>query len=133
MVADPSPFPPNPSSPNDNRWVKSRKGTLVGEDSLGNKYYENMAYQSGRHRWVQYAELDAGWSTYNAASVPSEWHGWLNHIDDRPGLVGAVEPTYGVKFLPANSGEKGMYQPKGSFLNKRGIKNWKRYTPWSPP
>ena len=30
--------------------MKSRKGTLVGEDSLGNKYYENMAYQSGRHR-----------------------------------------------------------------------------------
>ena len=34
-----------------NRQMKSRKGTLVGEDSLGNKYYENMTYQSGRHRW----------------------------------------------------------------------------------
>lgn len=45
------------------------------------------AYQIGRHRWVEYKDLEGGWSTYNAASVPPEWHGWLNHADDKPGLV----------------------------------------------
>ena len=25
------------------------------------------------------------------------------------------------------------YRPKGHFLNERGMRNWKRYTPWSPP
>ena len=46
---------------------------MVGEDSNGNKYYENTGYQSGRHRWVEYADLD----NYNTTSVPREWHGWL--------------------------------------------------------
>ena len=116
------------------RQFKSRKGTLVGEDHLGNKYYENMAYQSGRHRWVEYKDLDGGWSTYNASSIPPEWHGWLNHVDDKPGLTDSKEPIYAVKMIgPANSGEPDMYQPKGSFLNKQGIKNWKRYTAWTPP
>jgi len=32
------------------RQLKTRKGTLMGEDSLGNKYYQNMQYQQGRHR-----------------------------------------------------------------------------------
>lgn len=113
--------------------MTSRKGTLVGEDSLGNKYYENMDYQSGRHRWVVYKDVEQGWSTYNAAAVPAEWHGWLNHVDDKPGLEGATNPIYGVKFVQPYVGDAEMYQPKGSFLNKRGIKNWKRYTPWSPP
>ena len=39
------------------RQLKSRKGKLVGEDEFGNKYFENTAYQSGRHRWVEYANL----------------------------------------------------------------------------
>ena len=52
----------------------------MGEDSNGNKYYENTGYQSGRHRWVEYADLD----NYNATSVPREWHGWLHHVDDEP-------------------------------------------------
>ena len=34
-----------------------RDGVFVGEDEFGNKYFENTAYQSGRHRWVEYADL----------------------------------------------------------------------------
>ena len=108
----------------------------MGEDSNGNKYYENTAYQSGRHRWVEYADLD----NYNASSVPREWHGWLHHVDDAPGLPGREAPNE-VKFLPMASARSlaageitaPTYNPKGSFLNKRGVRNWKRYTPWSPP
>ena len=71
----------------------------MGEDSNGNKYYENTAYQSGRHRWVEYADLD----NYNASSVPREWHGWLHHADDAPGLPDREAP-HEVKFLPMASG-----------------------------
>ena len=46
-----------PSTPRAHRQLKSRKGKLVGEDEFGNKYFENTAYQSGRHRWVEYADL----------------------------------------------------------------------------
>lgn len=119
------------------RQLKSRKGTLVGEDSNGNKYYENTGYQSGRHRWVEYADLD----NYNTTSVPREWHGWLHHVDDEPGLAARPAAPNEVPFLPAvsarskDAGELTAQQhfPKGHFLNKRGIRNWKRYTPWSPP
>ena len=114
------------------RQLKSRKGKLVGEDEFGNKYFENTSYQSGRHRWVEYADLD----NYNASTVPSEWHGWLSHVDDEPGLATRTAPKYQAKFIAGGltTGVQGeMYQPKGSFYNKRGMRNWKRYTPWSPP
>lgn len=114
------------------RQLKSRKGKLVGEDEFGNKYFENTSYQSGRHRWVEYADLD----NYNATTVPSEWHGWLSHVDDEPGLATRTAPKYQAKFIAGGltTGVQGeMYQPKGSFYNKRGMRNWKRYTPWSPP
>jgi NADH dehydrogenase (ubiquinone) 1 alpha subcomplex subunit 12 len=110
---------------------------LVGEDSNGNKYYENTGYQSGRHRWVEYADLD----NYNTTSVPREWHGWLHHVDDEPGLTTRPVAPNEVTFLPAVSARSkdanevtaAQHFPKGHFLNKRGIRNWKRYTPWSPP
>ena len=115
-----------------NRQLKSRKGKLVGEDEFGNKYFENTSYQSGRHRWVEYADLD----NYNASTVPSEWHGWLSHVDDEPGLATRTAPKYQAKFIAGGlttGVQEEMYQPKGSFYNKRGMRNWKRYTPWSPP
>lgn len=110
---------------------------MVGEDSNGNKYYENTGYQSGRHRWVEYADLD----NYNTTSVPREWHGWLHHVDDEPGLATRPAAPNEVAFLPAVSARSKdaneitaqQHFPKGHFLNKRGIRNWKRYTPWSPP
>lgn len=70
----------------------NRTGTLVGQDELGNRYFENRAYQvgaqqdllalrlssralppafqpPGRHRWVQYADQ----KDYNASCIPREW------------------------------------------------------------
>ena len=68
--------------------------------------------------------------------MPPEWHGWLSHVDDEPGLATRTAPKYQAKFIAGGltTGVQGeMYQPKGSFYNKRGMRNWKRYTPWSPP
>jgi NADH dehydrogenase (ubiquinone) 1 alpha subcomplex subunit 12 len=131
----PSDLPrPSPNAPFPGRQLKSRKGKLVGEDELGNKYNENMNYQSGRHRWVEYKNIEN--YDYSASSVPREWHGWLHHVDDEPGLSARTAPAYEVKFIPGGDTTgvpDKMYVPKGHFLNKRGIKNWKRYTPWSPP
>ena len=131
----PSDLPrPSPNAPFPGRQLKSRKGELVGEDELGNKYYENVNYQSGRHRWVEYENIEN--YDYSASSIPREWHGWLHHVDDEPGLSARTAPAYEVKFIPGGDTTgvpDKMYVPKGHFLNKRGIKNWKRYTPWSPP
>lgn len=73
---------------------------------------------------------------YNASTVPPEWHGWLSHVDDEPGLTTRPVPPNAIKFIAGGhtTGVQGeMYQPKGSFYNKRGMRNWKRYMPWSPP
>ncbi|KAF4396704.1 hypothetical protein G4B88_029018 [Cannabis sativa] len=55
--------------------------TLVGVDKVGNKYYQQLDTQYGRHRWVEYAEK----GRYNASQVPPEWHGWLHYITDHTG------------------------------------------------
>lgn len=56
-------------------------GRLVGEDHLGNKYYEDLNEKHGQHRWVEYKDI---WN-YDASMVPPSWHGWLCHIHDEPG------------------------------------------------
>ena len=68
-----------------------RAGTLVGEDKYGNKYYENLEYFFGRHRFVFYARKD-----FDASQVPPEWHRWLHLMTDNPPTV---EPPENRKFL----------------------------------
>jgi NADH:ubiquinone oxidoreductase subunit len=49
-------------------------GSKVGEDGLGNAYYEGGKTVGGLpRRWVIYA------GSNDASRVPPEWHGWLHH------------------------------------------------------
>jgi NADH:ubiquinone oxidoreductase subunit len=43
-------------------------GKLIGNDELGNKYYEN---KKGK-RWVIYA------NTIDASKIPVEWYSWMH-------------------------------------------------------
>eukprot|EP00614_Pseudopedinella_elastica_P035444 CAMPEP_0172616880 /NCGR_PEP_ID=MMETSP1068-20121228/68525_1 /TAXON_ID=35684 /ORGANISM="Pseudopedinella elastica, Strain CCMP716" /LENGTH=257 /DNA_ID=CAMNT_0013422485 /DNA_START=34 /DNA_END=807 /DNA_ORIENTATION=+ len=56
-------------------------GECVGEDVNGNRYYENLDYPHGQHRWVEYKDIH----NPDASSVPPEWHGWFTHMQDAPG------------------------------------------------
>jgi len=146
----------------------SRSGTLIGSDKAGNKYYENRAYQigapaccsrswcsaapelkwlltrssvAGRHRWVVYADQTG----YSAASVGSDWHGWLHNVYDNPPSrsvylhpayeVPAASGLYGSRrHCGASSMEPGeTHLPKGHL--KRGRKVWTRFAAWTgaPP
>eukprot|EP00941_MAST-03F_sp_MAST-3F-sp1_P005474 g5474.t1 len=59
-------------------------GNKIGEDSQGNSYYENLDYQYGRHRWVEYK--DYPWSSeIQATNVDADWFGWLHYTTDQPG------------------------------------------------
>lgn len=53
-------------------------GKCRGTDELGNKYFENIAYQFGRDRWVEYSNL---WH-FDHTQVPAAWYGWLAHMTD---------------------------------------------------
>ena len=52
-------------------------GTRMGEDALGNVYFEGGKATDGRaRRWVIYAGAN------DASLVPPEWHGWLHYSTD---------------------------------------------------
>ncbi|KAB1205532.1 putative NADH dehydrogenase [ubiquinone] 1 alpha subcomplex subunit 12 [Morella rubra] len=106
-------------------------GKVVGVDKFGNKYYENLNAQYGRHRWVEYAEK----GRYNASQVPPEWHGWLHFITDHTGdeLLMLKPKRYGLEHKQNFSGEgdEYIYHSKGHALNP-GQRSWTRYQPWEP-
>ncbi|GAB5036121.1 nadh dehydrogenase ubiquinone 1 alpha subcomplex subunit 12 [Nannochloropsis oceanica] len=65
-------------------------GELKGEDVNGNKYFENLEYPFGQHRWVEYKDIH----NYEPSSIAPEWHGWIHHMTDEvpvPGKAGVTE------------------------------------------
>ncbi|KAJ6795735.1 NADH-ubiquinone oxidoreductase subunit B17.2 isoform X1 [Iris pallida] len=106
-------------------------GTLVGVDKFGNKYYQNLETQFGRHRWIEYADK----GRYNASQVPPEWHGWLHFITDHTGdeLLMLKPKRYGLEHKQnfTGEGDEYIYHSKGHSLN-RGQRDWTRYQPWQP-
>ncbi|RXH95369.1 hypothetical protein DVH24_025053 [Malus domestica] len=85
---------------------------LVGVDQIGNKYYEKLDTQYGRHRWVEYAEK----SRYNASQLlmlkPKRYS-----IEHKENFTG--------------EGDEFIYHSKGHSLNP-GQRDWTRYQPWEP-
>jgi len=65
-----------------------RRGTFVGTDRNGNKYYENLDMPYGRTRWVEYPTPDGTWAIetkFDGTMVSPEWYGWLHYTHDKPG------------------------------------------------
>lgn len=56
-------------------------GECVGEDANGNRYFENMNYPHGQHRWVEFKDIH----NPDVSTVPPEWHGWHTQMQDVPG------------------------------------------------
>lgn len=61
-------------------------GTCVGEDVNGNRYFENMDYPHGQHRWVEFKDIH----NPDVSTVPPEWHGWHTQMQDAPGPSAAA-------------------------------------------
>lgn len=61
-------------------WLALRSKTRVGEDALGNVYYEGGKDPNGiTRRWVIYS------GSNDASRVAPEWFSWLHHqIDTTP-------------------------------------------------
>ncbi len=90
------------------RFYTWRKGHRVGEDELGNIYYEG---DNGK-RWVQYQGLA------EASSIPPGWHGWMHYRSDIiPTNDGYVGRDWQKAHKPNQTGTPGAYLPKGSFAN----------------
>ena len=102
-------------------WRTSKK---VGEDELGNVYYE---HRDGR-RYVQYADYA------EASAILPGWHGWMHYRVDTPPSREIYESKEWQKPHQANpTGTAGAYFPKGSMQNpERRPKVTGDYEAWSP-
>ena len=91
-------------------------GKLVGEDELGNKYYQN---KKGK-RWVIYnGEVEA-------SKIPNDWYSWMHHTNNK------IENSHNLKkykwqknHLPNQTGTTNAYNPKN---NKNATE--KKYKSW---
>ncbi|PYE86868.1 NADH:ubiquinone oxidoreductase subunit NDUFA12 [Phyllobacterium leguminum] len=90
-----------------------RKGQRVGEDELGNVYYQGGTDSEGRtRRWVIYA----GYA--EASSIPPGWHGWMHHRTDTPPSEENYKPwSWQKPFQPNMTGTPYAYRPQGSMAS----------------
>lgn len=110
-----------------------RKGTQVGTDQLGNRYFKSPARKGYKHeqRWVLYpASVEP-----DASRVPPEWHGWLHHQTDRVPDADAVSYRKPWQLGPRMNltGTDLAYRPPGhqSQGGKRPAATGD-YEPWNP-
>lgn len=109
----------------------SLKGSFVGADQFGNKYYEGKPRAGYKHtrRWVTYSKDD------NASEVPPEWHGWLHHqTDDLPDPEKpSFRQDWQKPYISNRTGTLQAYRPPGHIL--KGGKRDKAsgdYEAWKP-
>ncbi len=107
------------------RFHTWRKGTHVGTDEAGNRYY---FHKKTDRRWVIYAGVADG------SFVPPGWRAWLHHTAEIPPSEENYRPRAWEKpHLPNMTGTPLAYRPPGSML---GADHRPRvtgdYEPWRP-
>ena len=96
------------------RFNIGRRGRFVGQDDLGNRYFEarddSCSYDVGRkRRWVIYN----GYA--EASKVPAEWHGWLHYtFDDPPTVEPLPTRAWEKEHIPNLTGTIHAWRPQGS-------------------
>lgn len=114
------------------RFHIGRRGVLVGQDEMGNKYYQakdvSDSYDGRKRRWVIYN----GYA--EASKVSPDWHGWLHHtFEEPPTLEPLRRQAWEKDHLPNLSGTINAWRPKGSLA--RGGERQKAtgdYEAWTP-
>jgi NADH:ubiquinone oxidoreductase subunit len=111
--------------------IRSR-GSFVGEDDFGNKYYAAKTIRDGdagrQRRWVIYK----GYA--EPSKVPAEWHGWLHHTFAEPPTKAPLKRrSWELDHQPNLTGTEYAYRPPGSIA--RGGERAKAtgdYQAWRP-
>ncbi|WP_431470070.1 NADH:ubiquinone oxidoreductase subunit NDUFA12 [Sphingosinithalassobacter sp. LHW66-3] len=101
----------------------------VGEDSLGNVYYEGGKDVHGRpRRWVIYSGAN------DASRVPPEWFGWLHHqIDERPDAALPPVRAWQKPPVPNLTGTALAYRPPGALdAGGQRVRATGDYEAWTP-
>jgi NADH:ubiquinone oxidoreductase subunit len=110
-----------------------RRGVLVGEDEMGNRYYEAKtskdSYDDGRkRRWIIYK----GYA--EASKISPDWHGWMHYTFDEPPTTAPLKRRAWEKdHIPNLTGTIHAWRPRGSIA--RGGERASAtgdYQSWSP-
>lgn len=100
-----------------------RKGRKVGEDALGNLYYNNA---DDSRRWVVYN------GAMEASRIAPDWHGWLHKTWDEPPTNKPLAHNSWEKPHQENlTGTARAYAPAGS-LRRATPAERSDYEAWSP-
>tara|TARA_R110002073_G_scaffold227377_2_gene388062 strand:+ start:293 stop:676 length:384 start_codon:yes stop_codon:yes gene_type:complete len=100
-----------------------RKGRKVGEDALGNLYYNNA---DDSRRWVVYN------GAMEASRIAPDWHGWLHKTWDEPPTNKPLAHKPWEKPHQENlTGTARAYAPAGS-LRRATPAERSDYEAWSP-
>lgn len=108
----------------------ARKGKKVGEDHMGNVYYEggyDYIYKRPR-RWVIYK------GSNDASRVPAEWHNWLHYTGEAaPESNLPPARVWEKDYVPNMTGTTEAYRPIGA-IEKGGHRAIATgdYEAWTP-
>jgi NADH:ubiquinone oxidoreductase subunit len=106
-----------------------RNKKRVGDDELGNVYYEGAPRTDGRNqRWVIYQ------GSNDASRVPPEWFSWLHHqLDDVPSISMPPARPWQKPMAANMTGTPLAYRPRGA-LEKGGKRAASAgdYEAWTP-
>jgi NADH:ubiquinone oxidoreductase subunit len=106
------------------RFLTWRKGRPVGEDSQGNRYFED---KGGGRRWVLYA------GEVEASRVPPAWNAWLQRTVDEPPAADAPRWQWQKAHQPNRTGSAQAYRPPGNLVEGgRRDRATGDYEPWRP-
>ena len=113
-------------------FTVKRRGSLVGTDDFGNRYFEardTKSYDPGRkRRWVLYNGY------VDASKVPPDWFGWLHYtVDAAPSEQPSPRRAWQKAHVPNMSGTPFAWRPRGSIA--RGGERPKAtgdYQAWRP-
>lgn len=114
-------------------FTVARRARLVGQDELGNRYYEARddrdSYDKGRkRRWVIYK----GYA--DASKVTPDWHGWLRFTFDEPPTTDPLlRRAWEKDHQPNLTGTIHAWKPQGSIARggdrARATGDYEAWTP----
>lgn len=94
----------------------AKRGSLVGSDEHGNRYYQSRddrSYDGRKRRWVVYD----GYA--EASKVSPDWHGWLHYtFDEPPTEVPLLRRAWEKDHIPNLTGTPSAWRPPGSLANE---------------
>ncbi|WP_404333811.1 NADH:ubiquinone oxidoreductase subunit NDUFA12 [Sphingomonas sp. MMS12-HWE2-04] len=110
-------------------WFGLRGKKQIGEDSLGNLYYEGGSDTNGNpRRWVIYN------GSNDASRVPPEWFSWLHHqIDAAPDQALPAPKVWEKPAEPNHTGSSQAYRPAGALgVGDHRARATGDYEAWTP-